>query len=320
MLIFKDGKLVFEEYFAGYQYKWDGPNYNGTWVNWTSSTKHVMQSVTKSITSTCIGIAIDRGFIESVDQSIFEYLPAYQHLNSDGKNNITIEHLLTMTSGLEWDEWGAPNTSVENDAIGLWFNENGPLEYVLERPLVKEPGTSFTYNGGGMDILGEILKNASGMDVEEFSEEYLFKPLGIESFLWYGKFENGMIDTASGLKLTPRDMVKIGVMFQNNGVWNGERILSEQWVNNSSLPFPGNQRINMPGDDSGRVGYSYSWWTKKYSKSDPDVNIYWAGGWGGQKIMIFPELNTVIVFTGGNYTARETTFNLLTKYVLPAIE
>jgi len=320
MLIFKDDMLVFEEYFEGHKYQWGAPNYYGDLVTWDRSMLHVLQSVTKSITSTCIGIAVDNGFIESVDQSIFDYLPEYQHLNTDGRDKITIEHLLTMTSGLKWDEWGAPNNSVDNDSIGLWFNDEGPISFVLERPLGNEPGTSFTYNGGGMDVLGEIIKNASGMDLDEFSGKYLFEPLGIDYFDWYNRFENGVIDAASGLKITPRDMAKIGITFLNKGVWNGEQIISEQWVKKSATAYPGNAGINLPSEDSGRVGYSYSWWTKEYSDSGKELNIFWAGGWGGQRIMVFPELNTVVVFTGGNWTSKVQTFKILEKYVLPAIE
>ena len=121
MLIFKDNKLVFEEYFTGHEYKWDAPEHHGELVTWDRSMSHCMQSVTKSITSTCIGIAIDKGFIESVHQSIFDYLPEHQHLNTDGKDKITIEHLLTMTSRLEWDEWGAPASSRDNDIVEIFI-------------------------------------------------------------------------------------------------------------------------------------------------------------------------------------------------------
>ena len=320
MLIFKDDKLVFEEYFPGHEYKWDGPNYNGDWVTWDRSMSHVLQSVTKSITSSCIGIAIDNGFIQSVNQSIFDYLPEYQHLKTGGKNKITIEHLLTMTSGLEWDEWGASNDSVDNDAIGLWFYPAGPIAFLLERPLVAEPGTRFTYNGGGMDVLGEIIKNATGMNLEAFSGRYLFEPLGIDNFNWGNRFENGVIDAASGLKITPRDMAKIGVTFLNQGVWNGKQIVSEEWVKRSATPFPGNHGINIPGEDSGRIGYSYSWWTKQYSDSGKTINMFWAGGWGGQKIMVFPELNSVVVFTGGNWLSEVQTFKFLKNFIIPAFD
>ncbi|MFL7891706.1 MAG: serine hydrolase domain-containing protein, partial [Anaerolineales bacterium] len=159
LLIYKDGKLVFEEYFPGHDYQWDDPNFHGNWVTWNVDRRHNIHSAGKSITSACIGIAIDQGFIESVDQSIFDYLPEHQHLNTSGKDQITIEHLLTMTSGLEWDEWGTSYSDENNDVIALWLDCEDPIACILEKPLVSEPGTKFNYSGGNMIILGEIIKN-----------------------------------------------------------------------------------------------------------------------------------------------------------------
>ena len=184
MLIFKDDKLVLEEYFNGHSYKWDAPYHHGEWVTWDKAMLHDVKSVTKSITSTCIGIAIDHGYIKSVHQSIFDYLPAYRHLNTGGKDKITIEHLLTMTAGLAWDEWGVSLSSPSNDIIGLWFNCDDQITCILERPLVNDPGTSFTYSGGNMIVLGEIIKNATKMDIDAFSREFLFEPLEIDSSNW----------------------------------------------------------------------------------------------------------------------------------------
>ncbi len=315
MLIFKDGKLVLEEYFEGHKYQWDAPDHHGELVTWNRSMQHVIHSDTKSITSTCIGIAIGEGFIESVDQSIFDYLPEHQHLNTDGKDEITIEHLLTMTSGLEWDEWSAPLSSAANDIVGIWFSDEDPVTYVLERPLVDEPGTSFTYSGGNMIVLGEIIRYATSMTIDEFSGEYLFGPLGIDSFDWWNRFENGVIETGGGLKMTPRDMVKIGVTFLNNGVWNGTQVISEQWVEKSATPYADNKGIDVPGTDKRNVGYSYGWWTKEYPESD----MLYAGGWGGQNIFVFPNLNAVVVTTGGTYTSSTRTMSLLERYIIPAI-
>ena len=319
MIIFKDNKLVFEEYFPGHKYKWDGINHHGEWVTWDRSMPHNIMSATKSITSACIGIALEKGFIESVHQPIFDYLPKYQHLITDGKEKITIEHLLTMTSGLEWDEWGAPLSSSSNDLVGLWVNCEDPISCILERPLVDDPGTSFTYSGGNMVILGEIIKNATKKTIDKFSEKYLFEPLGIDSSNWAQRFENGVIYAGGGVTITPRDMVKIGVTFLNNGVWNEKQIISEQWVEKSTTAFPGNQRINIPGVASGRHGYSYSWWLKSYTKSGNKINMFNAGGWGGQEIIILPELNAVVVFTGGNYISNVKVFEILEKYIIPAI-
>ena len=318
MIIFKDNKLVFEEYFQGHRYKWDGANHHGEWISWDKSTLHGVKSVTKSITSICIGIAIDKGFIESVHQSIFDYLPDHQHLKMNDKEKITIEYLLTMTSGLEWDEWGAPLSSASNDMVGIWYQDKNPITFILERPLINNPGTTFTYSGGNTAILGEIIRNASNMELDKFSEEYLFKPLEIDSSNWAVRYNNGVIEAGGSLEITPRDMVKIGVTFLNNGIWNEKQIISEQWVEKSATLYRDNQGINIPGTASGRHGYSYSWWTKSYTKSGEEINMYNAGGWGGQEIIILPELNTVVVFTGGNYTANVKVFDILEKYIIPA--
>lgn len=319
MLIYKDGKLVFEEYFPGHVYQWDAPYHHGKLVQWDNTMLHGAKSVTKSITSTCIGIAVDQGFIESVHQSIFEYLPEHQHLKNDGKDKITIEHLLTMTSGLKWDEWGAPLSSSSNDIVGLWFQDKDPVTSILERPLVNEPGTSFTYSGGNMIVLGEILKNATNTPIDTFSRKYLFEPLDIDSSNWALRFEGGVIEAAGGLELTPRDMAKIGVTFLNKGKWDGKRIVSEQWVEKSAAPYKRNLGINIPGVGSGKNGYSYSWWIKTYLIAGKKIDLYNAGGWGGQEIIVIPELNTVVVFTGGNYQSRVKVFNILEKNIIPAI-
>jgi CubicO group peptidase (beta-lactamase class C family) len=329
LLIYKDGKLVFEEYFPGHDYKWDGPNFHGAWVNWDWDTEHNIHSAGKSITSACIGIAIDQGFIDSVDQSIFDYLPEYQYLKTDGKDQITVENLLTMTSGLEWDEWSTSYSNEENDVIALWFDCDDPVACILEKPLVSEPGTDFTYSGGNMIVLGAIIKNATDMDVEAFAGKYLFAPMGIEPPEWRWIEDSGVVYAGGDQKLTPREMLKFGVTYLNAGVWNGQQIVSEQWVEHSANPYPGpdNSWLNHflrpipPGDNTwGPRGYSYTWWTHEFSHSGKEFPAFWAFGWGGQKIVVFPDQNAVVVFTGGNYTSADNTAKILTEYVLPAFE
>jgi len=319
ILIFTDNKLVFEEYFAGHPYQWDGPGNHGAWVEWDRTMPHETMSDTKSITSASIGIAIDQGFIDSVDQSIFDYLPEYQYFNTGGKDKITIKHLLTMTSGLDWNEWGAPYTDLNNDIFRLWVECENQAVCTLERPLIAEPGTSFNYCGGGMVLLTEIIENATGMDIETFSGQYLFEPLGIDPPVW-ARFESGLIDGSNGINITPREMAKIGLTFLNDGVWDGEQIVSEQWVEKSAAAYAENSGIKVPGEGSGRVGYAYSWWTKQYSHSGQEINMFYADGWGGQLIMVLPELNTVVVFTGGNYVTKNPVFKIFEKYILPAIK
>jgi len=319
MLIYKNNKLVLEEYFQGHKFKWDAPDYQGEQVNWNQNTGHHIMSCTKSFTSACIGIAIEKGFIDNVHQSIFDYLPNHQHLKTNNREYITIEHLLTMTSGLAWNEWGASHGTSANDIDMLYFDCDDPITCVLERPWWAEPGKKFTYNGGGMVILGEILKNATDMNIDEFSMKYLFKPLGIDSTQWT-QYENGMFDAAGSLRLSPRDMLKFGVTYLNNGMWNDEIILSSEWVEKCSKNYNQNEGIKIPIEDSGKNGYAYSWWTSELSHSGTKIKMFRAGGWGGQSIMVFPEIDMVVVFTGGNYDTNSTLFKIIKKYVLPAIE
>ena len=319
MLIYKDSILVFEKYFEGNKYKWDGPDYYGERIQWDKDSMHVIMSCTKSFTSACIGIAIDKGFIKSVNESIFNYLPDYQSYKTDGKENISIEHLLTMTSGLKWNEWGAHDPST-NDIDGLYsYCQSDPVSCVLEKPLVYKPGEKFTYNGGGMIILGEILKNATSMNIEEFSKMYIFEPLGIESAQWY-QFENGTYACDGSLIMTPRDMLKFGVIYLNEGNWNNKRILSKEWVEKSKKTYNNNTGIKIPIDDSGKNGYAYSWWTNEISVSGEKFKLFQAGGWGGQEIIVFPDNNMVIVFTGGNYTVKKHLYKVLKRYILPSLQ
>jgi len=319
MLIAKDNQLVLEEYFPGHAFQWDAPGYHGRLVTWDRDEAHNIMSAGKSVTSACVGLAIDHGFIESVHQSIFDYLPEHQRYRADGKDKITIEHLLTMTSGMEWKEWGASNTSMDSDLFKLWVACEDQIACVLEKPLAHEPGTTFNYSSGGMNVLGEIVKNATNMDIEAFSGQYLFEPLGIDQPEWR-RFESGVVYASGEQVMTPRDMVKFGLLYLNDGVWNGKQIIPEAWVEKSATPYAGNQRIKIPGEDSGRVGYSYSWWTKQDSISGRKVDTFWAGGWGGQKIMVIPELSTVVVFTGANYASKTTLHGILERYLFPVID
>jgi len=320
MLIYRNGKLVLEEYFAGHDYDWEAPGHLGALIDWDKDAMHHWQSVTKSITSTCIGIAIDKGFIQSVDQSIFDYLPEHQQFKTDGKENITIEHLITMTAGLQWDEWHAALSSTENDVIGTWFSGKDPVTFILERPLVYPPGTHFIYSGANLYILGEILRHASGMDISAFSGKYLFEPLGVDHFDWWLKFDNGVTETAGCFRTTPRSALKLGVTFLDDGIWHRNRIISEDWVRKAGKNYRNNVDILIPGEDLGRVGYGYTWWTKTFSDGGRTIEWFSANGWGGQKIIVIPALNTVVVFTGANFTSRVRQFKIMNRYVIPAIQ
>ena len=276
-------------------------------------------SCTKSFTSACIGIAIEKGFIKSVDQSVFDYLPNHQELKTNNKNYITIEHLLTMTSGLAWDEWNAAHGGqLTNDYDQLYVVDD-QIKAVLESPWWAPPGEFFTYNGGGIVILGEILKNATGMNMDEFAKKYLFEPLRIDSVSWWS-YPNGRLETASSLSITPRDMLKFGVLYLNNGNWNGEQIIAPKWVEKSSTIYKNNVGINLPIEDSRINAYGYTWWISELEYNGKKTKMYRANGWGGQTIMIIPELEMVVVFTSGNWAKKSKLFRLFRNYILPSVQ
>lgn len=276
-------------------------------------------SCTKSIISAIAGIAEDKGFFD-VNESIFNYLPDHQIYKTNGKGNITIEHLLSMSSGLEFDEWSTGHGSRVNDIDRIhWDCGDDPLTCVLERPLKHVPGEKFNYNSGGTIIMGEIIKNATGQDMAEFANEQLFNPLGIDSVIW-NRFKNGVIAGGGGLKMTSRDMLKFGICFLNNGVWNEQQIISPKWVERSRNSYGNNTGIKVPGSDFRKQGYSYSWWTGLLETQKREVGFYSASGWGGQKIMIIDDLNMVMVFTRGNYVVKNHHQKILERIVLPAIE
>lgn len=320
LLIYKNDRLVLEAYFKGHDYQWDAPGHYGPMVEWNADLPHSIHSVSKSMTSLCVGIAIEKGFIKSVKQSIFDYLPNYQHFNTDNKEYITIEHLLTCTSGLQWAEWSAPLSSRENDQIAIWFHEKGPIDFVLQRPFVAPPGQHFNYSGGGIELLGVIIENASGMSLQAFSDQYLFQPLGMSSAEWAIVYPSGEVHAAAGLKMTPRDMLKVGAMLLHNGVWNGTRVISEKWVKHCQTTYPVNQNIKIPGEDIGKMGYAYTWWTKTLTVNGVTLHWYSANGWGGQKIIVLPELDMVITLTGANYNSKVKQYRLIEDIIFTALK
>lgn len=314
IVIYKDEKLVLEEYFEGHDYDWEKPKFWGPIVLWDKARLHNIMSDTKSVTSALIGIAIDKGFIANEQEPVFNYLPDYSRYKNEGRENIRIEHLLTMTSGLAGNEWTSSYKNLENPITKLWLVED-PIKAILDRPMVAEPGTYFSYWGGNNILLGEILKSASGMEVEEFAQKYLFEPLSITDYEW-PKVNEGPQDAAGGLKLSPRAMLKIGILFLNKGEWAGQQILSKNWVQKSSEPYPSLTGIKVPGS-IWKHGYAYSWWTKSFE--EPVSDMFLASGWGGQYIMVLPSNEMVVVFTGGNYSKAPTPKKIMGKYILPAI-
>jgi CubicO group peptidase (beta-lactamase class C family) len=308
LLVVKDGKLAFEQYFPGDAWS-PADGQAGGDVEFDAGTLHYMASVTKSITSALVGIAIDRGAIGGVDEKLFSFFPEYAHLQDGGKEALTLEHLLTMTSRLSWNENELPYTDPANDFVGL-YRAPDPLAYVLGRPLEGEPGQGWEYNGGSVDLLGAVVARTTGQGLDAFAEEHLFGPLGIDEYRW-DFVRPDFIDAAGGLHLRPRDMAMLGLLYLNGGEWNGRRVVPEAWVETATQPH-----ASVPGGGE----YGYLWWRSTYALDAGAVQAFSAIGWGGQWIIVFPELDMVVVFTGGNYAGEDPVERIVARHLLPAVE
>jgi len=224
------GKLVFEQYFSGPDYPWGLPDGQYTF---DAATKHDMRSISKSITSLLIGIAIDRKFIAAVDEPVVKFFPELTSLRTPGWNAVTLRNLLTMSSGIKWNE-NLPWTDPKNDEPHLGKDPD-LIRYVLSKPIEAPPDTVWNYNGGGTDLLGSVIERVSGRPFDAFAREVLFRPLGITDWEWKA-YQNGKLSPAAGLRLSPRDAAKIGQLVLNKGEWNGRQIVPATWIAQSTTP------------------------------------------------------------------------------------
>lgn len=240
-----------------------------------------VMSVTKSVTSLLIGIAIDKGFIPSVDVPIDSYIrPIINDLDSI-KGQITIRHLLTMSCGLEWSEIPGPSE------FSQWMRSPDRIQYILNKLFVSAPGTSFNYSDGAAHLASVILSQATNMTANEFAKRYLFSPLGITDRNWTAD-ERGFNFGGVRLFLYPEDMLKIGKLVLDNGKWGTEQIVSTNWINEST-------KFQISTDDVIPYGgnYGFYWW----KGSANNYNFFYANGHGGQFIIIVPEIDLIVVAT-----------------------
>jgi CubicO group peptidase (beta-lactamase class C family) len=248
---------------------------------------HTMQSISKTLTSITIGVAMTRNdFRVGLDTPILKFFDGYKIAPDDRKKRITLRHLLTMTSGIEWHEdlaYDDPRNSSD-----VMEGKRDWAQYVLDQPMAREPGTSFVYSGGDTELLAYIFRKVTGSDIDAYADEYLFKPIGIQHFHWKHS-PMGLPDTQGGLFLSTHDLAKIGMLILRDGVWNGARILSADWIRDSVSP-------HVSVGEGGRK-YGYQWWLTPYGKSR-DRLLWAAHGFGGQQLVIVPEYDALVVFTG----------------------
>lgn len=311
VLIVKDNKLVYENYFAGKD-QHHGRKL-GT-VNHFVNQLHDCRSISKSIVAACIGIAIKNKLINSIDDPIAKYLECEK---KSPKGKITIKNLLTMTAGLEWKEIGHYSSFFNSEnQMSLRFN---PIKYILRKPLADQPGATWHYSGGNTQLLAEIIKKVSGLNVYSYAEKFLFSPLGIKQSEWVQLALKATPAAASGLRLTSRDMAKFGLLYLNKGNWLGKQIIDTSWIEQSFTPWV--ERNDLTNFNIKNGSYGYNFWLYTDTCQNKPVKIIEAKGNGGQSIFICRQFNLILVTTGGNYNSSDDNgYQMLVKYILPAMK
>lgn len=270
------------------------PYYHGTDL-------HTMQSISKTVTSVILGAAIDRGdFKASLDTLVLKYFDSSKVKNVDDfKRRMTLRHLLTMSSGLEWNATDFENTgNPDNDTSRMEASDDW-VQYTIDKPMAAEPGKVWNYNDGAAVLLAYVFQKETGWDVDDYGQKYLFAPLGIRHE-WKRSYL-GVVDAEGGLYLTGSDLAKIGYLYLNDGMWDGRRIVSSQWVKESVTPYLQTDEPQV------KYGFSGQWFMSKLPGRTEDV--WMTDGFGYQELMVFPEDGLIVTVAGwkvlGNSPGKE---------------
>jgi CubicO group peptidase (beta-lactamase class C family) len=312
VLIEREGRLVYEEYFPGEDQRW-GRSLGR--VNFDRQTRHDLRSVSKSVISALVGIAVGSGAIRSVDEPLVGFFPDYPDLATPERRALSLRHALTMSAGLQWNE-ELPYTDPRNDEIGMTMSAD-PIRYVLSRPIVAAPGSTWNYNGGLTQLLAAIVQRSTGRPLREYARTVLFEPLGIRDVEWIGDL-NGLPAAASGLRLRPRDLAKFGSLYLHEGRWVGRQIVPADWVSDST-------RRHLPlaslGTSVAPRGYGYQWWHNCYRTGHGTFESRTAVGNGQQRIYVLPGLRLAVTVLAGRYndrTAAQLATTLLVDHIIPS--
>jgi CubicO group peptidase (beta-lactamase class C family) len=306
LLVYLDGQPVVEEYFHG-----TGP-----------ATRMSIESVTKSISSVLVGLAMEEGTLPlGIETPVLELFPEYTSIENPGplKDSMRIRHVLTMTAGLAWDEW----TLEYQHPLNSWNRLLAAPDwtcFVLDQPMVAPPGSQFVYNTGASLLLSRVIEQATGASAAEYADQRLFAPLGITDWAWPQSPEGHSI-TGEDLEITPPDMAKLGLLLLDDGRWNGQQLIPEAWIELSTSPHVGHD------DGVESFEYGFHWWRFRNDLTVAAVldtnDAYFAWGNGGQFIVIVPHLRMVVVMTAANYTSGDVDsivqLALLRDYLFPAV-
>jgi CubicO group peptidase (beta-lactamase class C family) len=280
VIVVRDGYIVFEKYYQGLN----------------QNDNDYIASATKTFTAILMGIAMDKGYITNIHTPLTTFFPDCSY--SDNLiNDITLFHLLTMSSGLQW-----------HDNTDFWegINSDNPAEYFFSKTVVEQPGSKFKYNSMCSHLLNVIIKEKTNQSVINFANSNLFQPLGINEVQW--DKVNGIENGATALYLQARDMAKFGYMLLNRGKWKDDQIVSGNWIDQLST-------VQNNGGAPHKAQYGYQTWITNYL----DYKVFFAGGFGGQFILVIPDLNIVTVIKSNKDRHHEENRDIVRDYIIPSV-
>jgi CubicO group peptidase (beta-lactamase class C family) len=300
----RGGQTLLEYYRAGEDFAW-GDSLGV--VEFGPETLHDIRSVTKSVTSLLYGIALGEGLVPPPAEPLLRRFPQYPDLAADPQRaRLTVEHALTMSLGVEWRE-DPPYNSPANAEIAMELAPDR-YRYILERPILEPPGARWTYCGGATALLGRLIADGTGQSLPQYGQAVLFAPLGIGSFEWMTGAD-GVASAASGLRLAPRGLARLGELVLAEGAWDGQRIVPAAWIRTMLQP-----RLQT----SWGAQYGYHW----YIESIEGHRLVAGMGNGGQRLFVLPDLDLTVAITAGNYDDPDqwrTPLTVLERVILPAM-
>lgn len=306
VLVARGDRLVAERYYAGTDEAWGRPLGRRAFG---PGDLHDLRSVTKSVVGLLYGMALAEGIVPPPDALLLDHFPEYPDLAADpARRRMTVAHALTMTLGTEWDE-GLSYADPRNSEHAMELAADR-YRFALDRPMAAEPGTRWRYNGGASALIGGLIARGSGRALRDYARENLFDPLGITQFEWF-RGRDGADLAASGLRLRPRDLAKIGRLAVGGGSWDGRQLIPSEWLRASFRAHAETETLH----------YGYQWWL---GPPTADGGPLWIAGFGngGQRLFLGPRTGLVVVVMAGNYNqpdAWKLPVAIITEVVLPGM-
>ncbi len=295
VVILRKGALVLERYDAGEDEIWGDPIGR---VAFGPDTQHDLRSVTKSILGLLYGVALAQGKVPAPERPLLEAFPEYAELATDPRHKrLTIAHALTMSLGLEWNE-DIPYQDPANSEIQMELAPDR-YRYIFSRPFVADPGTRWIYGAAATTLIGKLIQKGTGQSLPNFARAALFDPIGVGATAWTNGL-NGEPAASSGLRMTPRDLARIGQLILNGGQWEGHPVVPAEWLEKSFQPY-------LAVDEFRRYGYFWYLGDLQYGNPPNRPIAHWIGafGYGGQRLFVLPELDIAVAITAGNYADKD---------------